>query len=914
MTSPDLAPERLRCNYLVNPLALREGAPLFGWVAAGASRQQAYQVLVGTSEQLLEHDVGDAWDSGKREGATCVEVEYEGRPLEPLRPYMWKARTWDGSGRPSRWSAPAAFEVGMGGTDAWTASWISWDDQAIAFEPASEAESVDQVALGLTPAPYLRRQFQVGEALEQARLYVTARGLYEARLNGERVGTAVLSPGWTDYAVRLQYQAYDVTAMLVPGTNAIGVLLGDGWYSGYFGSNPKRTGAHYGDHPALLAQLHLRYRDGTTQWVVTDGSWRANWGAILHADPLMGERQYPALHPTGWDRAPFDDRRWFPVVAQSRDATLIVADPGPPVRVTEIVQPRALIPLDDGKVLIDFGQNLTGWLRIAVDGEGGEIIRVRHGEARDEQGALYTENLRSARQTDELWTSGGSEEFEPHFTWHGFRYAEVAGYPGTLAAEDVSAKVIHSDVETTGTFVCSDAEVNQLHANIERSLRGNFVSVPTDCPQRDERLGWLGDAQIFARTATYLRDVLAFFDKWLDDVLDAQMASGAFTDMAPSLGYTWSGAPAWGDAGVIVPWTLYRMYGALRPAARCYDAMTRWMDFIAAGNPNGLRTQDLGNSYGDWLAPGPHDSGAATTPHELLATAYWAHDAALMNEMANALGRDDDARHYEELRRTIAESFADEFIDVDGRVASDTQTAYAVALGMDLVPAHLRDRAAEHLVDAIAARDWHLSTGFVGVGYLLPVLSTNGYTDVAYRLLDQKTMPSWRYPVGQGATTMWERWDGWTKEKGFQSPHMNSFNHYSFGSVGEWLYRFVAGIDQPPGGVGFERVRVRPHPGTSLNWAGATFRSPRGPIVSEWRRDGDMLSLRVSIPPDVSAAVHVPSTDAASVHDHFGRSPDSVTEFCGDHRVDEAVFEVGPGEHRFVGTYVPSAGPSRDID
>jgi alpha-L-rhamnosidase len=897
----DFRPIRLRCNNLVDPLAIRNGGPAFSWSIKGPDsvhRQRGYQVLVASDGASLGRDTGNAWDSGRQEGTALGDVLYEGEDLRPLGRYFWKVRIWADSAGPSAWSDVSTFEVGMGGTEAWTASWISWDEHSVAFQPASEQGPVDHVALGLAPAPYFRRQFDVVNDLLCARLYVTARGLYEARLNGERVGDGVLTPGWTDYSVRNQYQAYDVTDLLLPGANAIGVLLGDGWYSGYFGFRPKRSGAHYGDHPELLAQLRLCYRDGTSELIVTDSSWRANWGAILHADPLMGELQCSGLHPDGWDKAGFDGHGWRPVVTRPRDEAALVADPGPPVLVVEVLAPHEITPVEDGRVIVDFGQNLTGWVRIDVESSGGDKIRVRHGEMLDADGHLYVENLRTARQTDEFWTSGGSEIFEPHFTWHGFRYVEVEGYPGTLSPESISARVVHSDIEVTGIFQCSDPVVNQLHSNIDWSLRSNFLSVPTDCPQRDERLGWLGDAQIFVRTAAYLREVLAFFDKWLDDVVDAQRDSGAFTDVAPRLGLDWCGAPAWGDAGVIVPWTLYKMYGTLRPAARCYDAMSRWMEFLVGGNPDHLRSRGLGNDYGDWLAP-----DGDQTPHELLATAYWAYDATLMSEMAKALGRDADAFHYQQLAADVAEAFATAFVDDDGRVGSETQTGYALALSMDLLPTHLRARAAGYLVEAIRARQWHLSAGFVGIGYLLPALSSNGFSEVAYRLLDQETFPSWRYPIRHGATTIWERWDGWTEAKGFQSPHMNSFNHYSLGAVGEWLYRFVAGIDQPSDAFGFERVRLRPHPGTSMSWAGATFQSVRGPIASRWRRGDGHLTLDVSIPPSVTATVHLPTTDPANAHDGGGLGPIAVGVFCGDDELQEAVFEVGPGNHRMTGEF-----------
>jgi alpha-L-rhamnosidase len=811
---------------------------------------------------------------------------------------MWKVRVWTGAGTPSAWSDTASFETGIGGTAAWTAAWISWDPAAVPFEPATEPGPVDQVALGLTPAPYLRRDFDVPPGLACARLYITARGLYEAHLNGARVGDRVLSPGWTDYALRLQYQAYDVTDRIVIGANTLGALLGDGWYCGYFGSHPKRSGAHYGQYPDLLAELHLRYADGHTDRVVTDASWTANWGDILHADPLMGELQCSGLHPVGWDRPPFDDHRWHPVRARQRDAVAIVADPGAPIRITQELVPTRVTTTDGGTTLIDVGQNITGWLRITVEGQGGDAVRIRHGEVLDTDGRLYVDNLRTARQTDEYWTSGGRETFEPHFTWHGFRYAEVTGSSHPLVSADITACVVHADLEATGTFACSDQRINRLHTNIDWSLRDNFLSVPTDCPQRDERLGWLGDAQVFAPTATYLRDVLAFFDKWLDDVLDAQAPSGAFPDVAPRLGLAWSGAPGWGDAGVIVPWTLYKMYGALGPATRCYHAMTAWMDHLSAGNSGNLRTRDLGNDYGDWLAP-----GGDATPHELLATAYWALDAALMGQMANALGRVGDAAAYRRLADDIAGAFATEFVDGDGRIAGDTQTGYALALNFDLVPTDRRTRTAKHLADAVTHHGSHLSTGFVGVGHLLPALSENGHSDVAYTLLGQDTLPSWLYPVLHGATTMWERWDAWTEDQGFQSPHMNSFNHYAFGAVGEWLYRFMAGIDQPQDSVGFERVLLRPHPGGPIGWARATFRSARGPIRSAWRRYGGTLVLDASVPPGVTARVCLPSTDPDAVVDRHGSGPDSVGVFGGAPELGEAVFEVGPGTHRFTGSY-----------
>jgi alpha-L-rhamnosidase len=555
-----------------------------------------------------------------------------------------------------------------------------------------------------------------------------------------------------------------------------------------------------------------------------------------------------------------------------------------------------------GRHIADFGQNLVGWVRTSITGSEANSVRIRHGEALAADGSLYTDNLRTARQTDEFLTSGsdGPQVLEPRFTLHGFRYAEISGYPGEPTPADVAAAVVHSDIPATGSFECSQGWLNRLFANIDWGQRGNFISVPTDCPQRDERIGWLGDAQIFARTACYNRDVAAFFGKWLDDVADAQLPSGAFSDVAPILSLDWAGAPAWGDAGVIVPWTLYQMYGDHGSLQRHFARMTAWMDFLERGNPDYVRSRSLGNSYNDWLAPGED-----LTPPELLATAYWAYDAALMAEIAEVIGRPGDAAGYRALWSKIRSAFGDAFVAADGRVTTGTQTAYALALHMQLLPEELREPAAGHLVAAIAAADWHLTTGFVGVGYLLPVLCANGQTSVAYRLLEQDGLPSWRYMVEHGATTVWERWDGWTDERGFQSAWMNSLNHYSLGSVGEWLYRFVLGIELAPGAAGFDRLVLRPHPGGALSYAGGSYHSVRGTISSRWERSGGRFALRVEVPPNVTASVRVPSSAAGEVRDASGAGPAGIADFPGASGVQEAVFEVGSGTHSFSGPAAP---------
>jgi alpha-L-rhamnosidase len=900
LTTPPLTPTGLRCGYLVNPLGVAPDRVRLSWVLEGTGgdrAQRGYQVRVAPDEVRLAAGQDLCWDSGRVDSGEPADIPYAGRPLSPGQRYAWAVRVWDEQQAASAWSAPASFEVELDPASGWRASWIGLGRIRPAFRPPSGP--ADPVARAMLPVPHLRRAFGVDRPVASARLYVTARGLYEARLNGSKVGGAVLTPGWTDYAQRIQYQTYDVTSLLRPGENVLGALLGDGWYCGFIGFDAKRPAAIYGTAPEFLAQLIIGFDDGTDQWVVTDGRWQGEFGAIRHADLLMGERHDLALEPLGWDAPGFDATDWRTVKSKEPDDARLVADPGPAIRVTAELAPRRITRDPAGRHIVDFGQNLVGWVRARVSGPGGACVRIRHGEALAADGSLYTENLRTARQTDEYLTPGGPRVLEPRFTLHGFRYAEISGYPGDPDPADLTAAVVHSDIEAAGAFECSEGWLNRLFANIDWGQRGNFISVPTDCPQRDERIGWLGDAQVFARTACYNRDVAAFFAKWLDDVADAQLPSGAFSDIAPRLSTDFAGAPAWGDAGVIVPWLLYRMYGDRGSLQRHFGAMTAWMDFLDRGNPDYLRRRDLGNSYNDWLAP-----GADLTPPELLATAYWAYDAALMAEIADAIGRPGDAAGYRALASKIRAAFAEAFVSADGQVASGTQTAYALALHMQLLPEDLREAAAGHLAATVAAADWHLTTGFVGVGYLLPALSSNGHTSVAYRLLEQDGLPSWRYMLANGATTIWERWDGWTTEHGFQSPGMNSFNHYALGSVGEWLYRFVLGIELAPGAAGFDRLILRPHPGGSLSRAAGSYRSVRGRISSQWERSDGRFTFRVELPPNVTASVRVPSSAAGEVRDASGRPPAAVADYPGALGVREAVFEVGSGAHEFTG---PSA-------
>jgi len=745
------------------------------------------------------------------------------------------------------------------------------------------------------PAPsLLRKEFHAPRAIVRATAYASALGIYELRLNGQRVGDDLLTPGWSDYHKRVYYQTYDVTALLHEGPNAIGALLGHGWYSGYAGWGME-LGKHYATpHPRALVQVEIQYDDGTTETIASDATWKGSSGPILCSDLYMGETCDLRKEMPGWDKPGFDAQSWRPVAVDATAPSIAVqAYPGVQVHRIMELPARTIAEPKPGVFVFDIGQNIVGWARVRLrGGERGRKITLRFAEALNPDGTIYVENLRGARATDELWLNSDPDiAWEPKLTFHGFRYVEVTGCPGTPPLDAVIGVVVHSDTPLTGEFWCSDPIVNQLHHNIQWGQRGNFLEVPTDCPQRDERLGWMGDAQVFCRTASFNMDTAAFFTKWMQDVEDSQSSEGGFADVAPRVVVPYDAAPAWGDAGVIVPWTIYQCYGDTRIVARHYDAMARWMDYQLGGSKDLIRTDRLNSGYGDWL------SIDAVTPQDLIATAYFAYDARLMAKMADTIGKADDAAKYAKWFEDIKAAFIRTYVGEDGKIAGGTQTAYVLALQFDLLPQELRAKAVDHLVADIEARNGHLSTGFVGCSCIPFALSENGRLDVAYRLLANTTFPSWCYAVCHGATTIWERWDGWTAENGFQNPDMNSFNHYAYGAIGEWLHRVVAGIDlEAPG---YKRIRVHPRPGGAITSARATLRSSYGVIATEWKYDNGRFLLDVTIPCNTKATVHVPTSSEDSVTvDGSPLVQASNVEKIGRER-DGLLVGIGSGNYRF---------------
>ncbi len=954
-------PTELRCEYLDEPLGIDEPHPRLSWIVSSTKRgadQSAYRVLVASTAERLAQDDADLWDSGKVPSSRAVGIVYAGKPLASRQQGHWKVMAWDNEGTPGPWSEPATWEMGLLAPSDWVAQWVNADakpvadlliDSAAYFtedgkvrvdvtdavrrlvregkpivasnasmggDPAfgvkkrltveyrvggplgvamrAEAAENATAMLNASRMPYLRRTFTVNKPVRHARLYSTALGVYDAYLNGQPTSANALAPGWTDYCQRVQYQTVDVTDKLVPGENVLGAIVAPGWFSGRAGLFHAR--AFYGDTPALLAQLEMTFADGSMQIIATDHQWKRHDGPLIAADIMDGEVYDAHLAINHWCEKTTSDRDWAAVTTR-KEVRRLEAQPDLPVRMLSVVDAVSANEVQSGRWVFDLGQNIVGVPSIRVREKAGTVITLRHAEMLNPDGTLYLANLRGAAATDTYVCRGDAngETWEPRFTFHGFRYVEMSGLTTPPDKDAVRGVVLGSELPETGEFECSDPRLNQLYSNIVWGLRGNYLSIPTDCPQRDERMGWMGDAQAFIGTAAMVANVAPFMTKWMRDVRDAQREDGAHSDVAPVMKGLDYGTPAWADAGAIVPRAMYQAYGDQRALEQNIDSMTRWVEWCRAHSNDLIREKHRGNDYGDWL------SIDADTPKDLIGTAFFARSTALLAEAYAALGRGAEANRYRELFAQIRDAFANRFIAADGTVTGKTQTGYLLTLGFNLVPetGPVKPEMLEaHLLADLKARNWRLSTGFIGVGLLLPVLDDVGHPDAAYRLLMQDEFPSWLFSVKHGATTIWERWNGWTPDGGMNDPGMNSFNHYALGSCGAWLFSGVGGIraDTP----GFERITIKPRIGGGLTWAKTTFQSVRGRIATHWDVQGDQLHLTVEVPANSTARVWIPTRDPASVRE----SGQPIAQAHGivliGHEPDALVVRVGGGRYVFT--------------
>ena len=893
----------LRVEYLTNPIGIDAVQPRLSWQITSTRRntmQVAYQLQVATSEVSLTQGAHLAWDSGKIASDASVFVDYAGPPGVSRTRYFWRVRVWDASGAASPWSPVAFWETGLLQPADWTARWIG--------PPSTSADTL------AAPSPLLRRPFRLEDRVQSARLYVTSLGLYELYLNGQRVGDQFFTPGWTSYRRRLQYQTYDVTALLRPGANVVGAMLGDGWYRGHLGFFGKRN--LYGQRLALRAQLEIRYASGRTERVATDADWKTASGPVLASDIYGGESYDARQELQGWagggeSAAPYDDHGWRAVAVVDPPPTLLVASVSPPVRRVRELPPVSIRRAPSGETVFDLGQNFTGWARLSVRGPAGTTVTLRFAEVLDRDGNIYTANLRAAAQTDHYTLSGkGREVYEPHFTFHGFRYVAVTGLPAPADSTTITGIAVSSDLTPTGSLVTSDSLLNQLQRNIVWGQRSNFLDVPTDCPQRDERLGWTGDAQVFARTAAFNMDVSGFFAKWLADVAADQDKSGSVPWVIPNpLGgdsTEFAGTAGWSDAAVIIPWTMYLTYGDRRLLERQYASMHAWVDYARRRAGPDLIWRP-GWQFGDWLALHSTDPSypGATTGTDLIATAFLAHSADLVSRTARVLGRSDDAARYSALFRSVRDAFIREFVSPTGRVGENTQTAYTLALAFDLLPDSLAPAAAARLAQDVEYRQ-HLTTGFLGTPHLLHVLDASGHVGLAYQLLMQRTYPSWLYPITRGATTMWERWDGIRPDSSFEDAGMNSFNHYAFGAVGDWMYQNIGGIDLDPAAPGYRRSRIAPRPGAGLTSASASLETLYGTLKSAWKVEGGgRFVLDVTVPANTAAEVTLWDARVDQVREG-GRALTATGGVRGARqRGNDVVVEMGSGQYTFTVTGTP---------
>ncbi|WP_309120203.1 family 78 glycoside hydrolase catalytic domain [Paenibacillus sp.] len=829
----------LRCEYKKNPLGIDVACPRISWRLETDERailQSAYRIQV--SDQVSFADM--LWDSGKVISDISVHVELTGLPVYSCKRYYYRIQVWNQREETTGWSETAFWETGLMSDKEWTASWIS--------EPRDTSASGEV-------CPMLRKAFALGGAVREARIYATALGVYELTLNGQKVGDRFFTPGWTSYRHRIQYQTYDVTEQLQQGDNVIGAVLGKGWYMSEIGwGDPK-----YGDRLALLLQLHVLLENGEKFVLVSDATWKVSESPIRMSEIYHGETYDARLEQPGWGEAGFDDRHWRKADILIQTKETLVADESDPVQRVLTVRPVEILTAPNGDRIIDFGQNMVGWVNFTVKGNAGDEVVLRHAEVLDREGNLYTENLRRAKQTVRYVLKGdGDETFEPRFSFQGFRYVMIEGFPETVTLDDFRGMVLHSNMEETGFFECSEPLINRLYQNIEWSLRGNFLDVPTDCPQRDERLGWTGDAQVFIRTAAYLRNVNPFFTKWLRDLRADQAADGGVPYVVPNvMEQTAFSSAGWGDAAVICPWTLFLYYGDVRILEEQYESMKAWVEYMRSDGED-EHLWNTGIHFGDWLAsdgrPGSYSGG---TDKDIIATAFYGYSVSILQKAAAVLNRKEDEAVYRLLYDHIVDAFHKEFVTTTGRLAVPTQTAHVLALMFGLLRGDAKKRAVRKLSELVEESGYHVTTGFLGTPYINHVLADNGNAEAAYRLLLQKESPSWLYQIGQGASTVWEHWDGIRKDGSFRNPEMNSFNHYAYGAIGDWLFRCVAGIEPDEENPGYKKIKIHPHiPQDGLTWATGRVNTVYGEVRSAWRKQPDgTIELQAAIPPNTTADI-----------------------------------------------------------
>lgn len=870
MEKKSLSVNQLLCEHVSNPLGIDNPTPFFSWIINHPERgqkQSAYQIVVASSLENAQKGIGDMWDSGVVK-ANHSNVRYQGKSLESKRTYYWKVRIWDKDENISPYSEIASFEMGLLNSKDWQGRWIGKPGEG---------------------SPLFRKNFIINKEIKRGRAYISGLGYYELRLNSQKVGDKVLDPGWTDYGKVALYSTYDITSLLKKGGNVIGVMLGNGRFSPpdtVVSKNPYGLKKYY-NHPIFILELYIEFEDGSSTTIISDKTWKVKDGPIIFNDIYDGETYDARLEEKGWDEISFSDSEWeftqevdFPRSILKSQSLL------PPIKVDKILLPKGFTSPASGVYVYDFGQNFSGWVQLKVSGGSpGTQIKLRYSELLNEDGSLNTNPNQGAEATDIYILKGEGEEiYEPRFTYHGFRYAEVSGFPGIPSLETLKGCFVHSGVKSTGNLFSSCSLVNKIHENTRWGQLSNLMSIPTDCPQRDERMGWMGDAHLASEEAIYNFQMIGFYKKWLADVREAQKEDGSVPDAVPPYWDFYPADPAWGTACISIPWDLYIYYDDREALEENYSMMKGWVEFLHSQAKDGIL--EIGK-YGDWCPP--WHIIAVETPVSLVSTWYYYHDTLLFSQIAKILGNVEDEQKFSKRAGEIKKAFNQRFLgdkssygwnkewfnaflpsdasEEDKKITLKrlhknfrSQTANVLALSSGMVPIDKRESVWRELIDDIVVvHGNHLNTGIVGTKYILNVLTENGEADLAFKLVTQTTYPSWGYMIREGATTLWERWESLTEEG------MNSQNHIMLGTVDAWFYKYLAGIQVDPNFPGWERIVIKPYPVKGLNFAGASLKTFRGLIFSSWWRDVGSFSLQVSVPVNSQAEVQLPKRDLKNV-------------------------------------------------
>ena len=884
----------LRYEHKSNPLGVDIEEPRFSWVLESNQRgvkQTAYQIFVASSLKNLDENRSDVWDSKKIVSDRSIQMYYEGNPLTSNRKYYWKVKVWDQDGQ-SHISETAFWTTGLFNESDWKAKWIGLDEAVGDDDPDRPHRKLS--------ARMLRHEFDVEKKIKSATVFISGLGLFELYLNGEKIGDQVLSPGLTEYNKRGFYMTFDVTENLQSNKNAIGVILGNGRYFAPRSNEPTETRT-YG-FPKVICQLEVQYEDGTTGTIISDESWKLTTnGPIVKNNEYDGEYYDARMELDGWTKIDFDDAKWRYAALVDKPGEKLVAQPNEPIKIMEELTPVTVNEIKPGVFIFDMGQNMVGWVELFVKGNRGDKVILRFAETLNDNGSLFLDNIRSAEVTDTYILKGGEDErWEPKFTYHGFRYVEMVGYPGEPTLSSIKGKVVYDAVEVTGSFACSNPLINSIYQNAYWGIRGNYRSIPTDCPQRDERQGWLGDRSAECTGESFIFDISKLYNKWITDMKDAQRESGSLPDVAPSYWPIYSDNTTWPGTYLFASDMLYNQYGDLKTIETHYPYMQKWIEYMSQFLKDGIMPRD---TYGDWCVP-PEDiklihtnDPLRTTSSEYIGTAYFYYELKLMAKFAKLLGKENDAAAYSRTTDEMKAAFNNKFLDKKSiQYNNNSHTANILALAFNLVPSEYKDRIVKNLLQKILGEsESHVGNGLIGGQWLMRTLTYNGHADVAYTLASQSTYPSWGYMVDQGATTIWELWNG---DHG--DPGMNSGNHVMLlGDLIIWFYENLAGIKADTENPAFKHIIMKPQVLGDLTYVTASYNSIHGEIKSGWKVEDGKFQWDVTIPANTTATVYVPTLQKEDVKEgnKLASNSNNVSFIGWDNTC--AVFEIESGEYSF---------------